>query len=66
MQHLVSGPRHLAGTLRYGNDEVFRRFADAARGSGAPEGIGADDALAVLRMQHEIIERAEHLQHARA
>lgn len=61
MQHLVSGPRHLAGSLRYGNDEVFRRFAAAVRSSSDPEGIGPDDALAVLRMQHEIIGRAQPL-----
>lgn len=61
-QHLVSGPRHLAGRLAYGNDEVFRRFAVAARSSSEPQGIGAADALAVLRMQHEILERAERLE----
>jgi scyllo-inositol 2-dehydrogenase (NADP+) len=61
IQHFVSGPRHLAGKLLYGNDEVFRRFAAAVRSSGAPEGIGPDDALAVLRMQHEIIGQAERL-----
>ena len=55
IQHLVSGPRHLAGALRYGNDEVFRRFAAAVRSGEDPPGIGADDALAVLRMQHEIL-----------
>jgi hypothetical protein len=32
------------------------------RSSGEPEGIGASDALAVLRMQHEILERAERLE----
>ena len=57
-QHLLSGPGHLAGTLRYGNDEVFRRFAAAAAAGSEPAGIGAEDALAVLRMQHEVIERA--------
>jgi predicted dehydrogenase len=62
MQHLVSGPRHIVGTLRYGNDEVFRRFAAAARTSSDPEGIGPDDALAVLRMQHEIVQHAERLE----
>jgi hypothetical protein len=37
------------------------RFAAAAL-TGAPlEGIGADDALAVLRMQHEILDGAERL-----
>jgi predicted dehydrogenase len=60
-QHLLSGPGHLAGTLLYGNDEVFRRFAAAARDSAEPAQIGPDDALAVLRMQHEIIERAERI-----
>ena len=60
-QHLVSGPRHLRGTLLYGNDEVFRRFAAAAQTSAEPEGIGAGDALAVLRMQHEILLRADIL-----
>jgi predicted dehydrogenase len=55
VEHLASGPRHLAGTLRYGNDEVFRRFAAAVREGREPEGIGAADALAVLRMQHQIV-----------
>ena len=54
----MSGPRHLAGALLYGNDEVFRRFAAAVRSGGEPRGISAADALAVLRMQHEIFERA--------
>jgi scyllo-inositol 2-dehydrogenase (NADP+) len=58
IQHFVSGPRHLAGALLYGNDEVFRRFAAAVRSGGEPRGISAADALAVLRMQHEIFERA--------
>lgn len=55
-QHLTSGALHLTGRLSYGNDEVFRRFADAARGRGVPAGIGIDDALAVLRMQHELLD----------
>jgi scyllo-inositol 2-dehydrogenase (NADP+) len=60
-QHLLSGPRHLRGALHYGNEEVFRRFAAAVR-SGAPaQGIDAQDALAVLRMQHEVIDRAERI-----
>jgi predicted dehydrogenase len=60
-QHLASGPRHLLGRLYYGNEEVFRRFAAAATTGGEPAAIGAEDALAVLRMQHEIIEHAERL-----
>jgi len=54
-QHLLSGPRHLFGTLRYGNDEVFRRFAAAVLSGDEPEGIGSADALAVVRMQHQIL-----------
>jgi len=57
-----AGPGHLAGTLSYGNREVFRRFADAARSGSEPAEIGPDDALAVLRMQHEVLERAERLE----
>jgi scyllo-inositol 2-dehydrogenase (NADP+) len=56
--YLRSGPRHLRGSLLYGNDEVVRRFHDAVRDGGRPEGIGADDALEVLRMQHWVIESA--------
>jgi scyllo-inositol 2-dehydrogenase (NADP+) len=53
-----SGAGHLRGTLRYGNDEVFRRFRDAVRGGGRPEGIDVEDALAVLRLQHWIVDQA--------
>jgi predicted dehydrogenase len=61
-QHLLSGPGHLAGTLSYGNHEVFARFAHAVRSRTEPAGIGPDDALAVLRMQHEVLEHAERLE----
>jgi predicted dehydrogenase len=61
VQHLASGPGHLRGTLLYGNEEVFRRFANAVRGGGDPADIGADDAIAVMRMQHEVIEQAERM-----
>jgi scyllo-inositol 2-dehydrogenase (NADP+) len=54
--YLRSGPAHLTGRLRYGNDEVFARFHDAIRSGNPPEGIGSDDALAVLRVQHWIFE----------
>ena len=59
-QHLVSGIPHLKGRLFYGNDEVFRRFAHAIRGSVeelAP--IGPVSALAVLRLQHAIVDSQE-------
>lgn len=56
-QHVTRGPLHLTGRLRYGNDEVFARFHAAAT-SGAPlKDISGDDALAVLRMQHEVLDR---------
>jgi scyllo-inositol 2-dehydrogenase (NADP+) len=56
-QHVTRGPLHLTGKLLYGNDEVYARF-HAAVASGAPlADISAEDALAVLRMQHEILER---------
>jgi scyllo-inositol 2-dehydrogenase (NADP+) len=59
-QHLVSGIPHLSGTLFYGNEEVFGRFARAVRGEAdALAPIGPESALAVLRLQHAIIERQE-------
>jgi predicted dehydrogenase len=53
--YLRSGPRHLRGRLLYGNDEVFARFARAIASGEPPAGISVDDALAVLRAQHEIV-----------
>jgi scyllo-inositol 2-dehydrogenase (NADP+) len=61
-QYFVSGIPHLRGKLFYGNDEVFSRFARAIRGSVeelAP--IGPNSAMAVLRLQHAIIDRQESL-----
>lgn len=60
-QHLLSGPRHLAGALHYGNEEVFRRFAAAVRSGVPAQGIDAHDAMAVLRMQHEVIDGADRI-----
>jgi hypothetical protein len=54
--YLRSGPGHALGRLRYGNDEVFRRFHAAIRSGEPPEGISSADALAVLRIQHWILE----------
>lgn len=58
-QHLTSGVQHLRGELFYGNREVFARFADAIAQQTAPRGMGADDALRVLQLQHQVIERVE-------
>lgn len=55
IQHLTSGSRHLRGRLRYGNDEVFARFAKAALNGEPLRDIGADDAQAVLGMQHDLL-----------
>ena len=58
---MTRGPLHLAGRLLYGNDEVFARFHAAATGGTALKDISAKDALEVLRMQHEILERKRSL-----
>ncbi|AFQ46665.1 Gfo/Idh/MocA family protein [Burkholderia cepacia] len=57
-QHFTSGIRHLRGMLFYGNDDVFAGFARSIRTGNAVEPIGADSALAILGMQHQIIECA--------
>ncbi|MEM9568195.1 MAG: Gfo/Idh/MocA family oxidoreductase [Cyanobacteria bacterium P01_E01_bin.34] len=56
-QHFTSGLKHVAGKLRYGNDTVFGRFAEAVRTGTEPNDVGPDDALKVLTMQHEVIDR---------
>ncbi len=59
--HVPNGIGHFRGSLRYGNDEVFKRFGDAAlKGDGTePKAVGPDDALRVLKMQHDIIRAAD-------
>ena len=57
-RHFSSGLLHLAGGLLYGNEEVFDRFARAALSGRQPELISADDALTVLRMQHQVLSAA--------
>jgi predicted dehydrogenase len=52
-QHVPNGLAYLRGRLDYGNDEVFARFARAIYDGASPNGIGIDDALAVLKLQHE-------------
>jgi scyllo-inositol 2-dehydrogenase (NADP+) len=54
LQHVPNGIAYLRGRLDYGNDEVFARFAEAIQGEAAAvAGMSAEDALAILRMQHE-------------
>lgn len=62
IQHIASGIPHLTGRLLYGNDIVFDRFARAIGGEAdALAPIGPDSALAVLKLQHAIIERQESI-----
>jgi predicted dehydrogenase len=61
-QHFTSGIPHLRGKLLYGNDEVFDRFARAARGdAGALAPISAAAALEILKLQHKIVDTHERL-----
>lgn len=55
-QHFTSGIKHLTGKLRYGNDIIFEKFADAVLQDRPLQEVGATDALSVLEMQHEIIQ----------
>ena len=53
MQHIPNGIAYLRGRLDYGNDEIFDRFIRAVQSGTPPTGISMDDALAVLKLQHE-------------
>ncbi len=60
-QHIPNGFAQICGKLDYGNFEVANRFARAINGdSQALTGMSGDDALAVLRLQHEAIEALRH------
>ena len=61
VQHFTSGIPHLLGRLYYGNVEVFARFAKAAMSAEQPRDVSSEDALAILRMQYEIINAHEVL-----
>jgi predicted dehydrogenase len=60
-QHFSRGPLHLAGKLLYGNDTVFGRFHAEAVNGAALADVSGEDALAILRMQHEILQTARRL-----
>ncbi len=52
-----SGIRLALGRLAYGNDVVMARFAEACKTRTAPVGISARDGLAVVRLQHAVLDR---------
>jgi scyllo-inositol 2-dehydrogenase (NADP+) len=58
---LVSGMRFVTKSLLYGNEEVFARFLKAIKTQETPAEISGEDGLQVLRMQHEIMDRAQVL-----
>ncbi len=62
LRHFINGPLHFMGKLEYGNNEVFSRFEQAIRSGSAPQDIDAEDALEVLKMQHQIMNLAAQSQ----
>ena len=57
----VSGMRLITKNLLYGNEEVFARFLKAVKTGAIPAEISSEDGLQVLRMQHEIMDKAQVL-----
>jgi predicted dehydrogenase len=57
----ASGMRLITKNLLYGNEEVFARFLRAVKTGKIPAEISSEDGLQVLRMQHEIMDRAQVL-----
>lgn len=53
-----SGLDHVSGRLLYGNVEVVRRFFDAISGDRRPDGISAHDGAAVVKLLHDLLDRA--------
>ena len=53
-----SGALNVLGKLAYGNDVVIARFLEACRTRVPPKDISAADGLEVVRLQHEVIDRA--------
>lgn len=52
---VASGWQMVTGRLRYGNDEVVKRFFDAVQGVAPLRDIDPQAALEVLRLQHAIL-----------
>jgi len=64
--YVRNGLPHLRGKLSYGNDEVFRRFVEAATTGRPAKDIGGADALAVLRLMHDVMDGARRSLDGRA
>jgi len=65
-QTIGRGLSHLTGRLDYGNQEVFARFHRSTQeqtNDGDSDPIGVANALAVLRLQHDILEQQEIIGH---
>jgi hypothetical protein len=62
LQHVAgiakSGFLLTRGRLAYGNDEVMRRFVTACRVRELPTRISGADGRAIVRLQHDVIDRA--------
>lgn len=57
---LTGGLRYARGAHLYGNPEVQERFYRAIRGEDALQGMSAEEGVAVVRMQHELIDKARY------
>jgi scyllo-inositol 2-dehydrogenase (NADP+) len=53
-----SGALNIVGKLAYGNDVVIARFVTACRTRVPPKDISAADGVEVVRLQHEVLDRA--------
>ena len=54
-QHLSLGCRYLSGNWHLGHDQVFDRFARALTANGSTAGVDGEDALDVLKLQHDMM-----------
>jgi hypothetical protein len=53
-----SGALNVMGKLAYGNDVVIARFVEACRTRVPPKDISVADGVEVVRLQHDVIDRA--------
>lgn len=58
-QHIPNGLAFLLNRLDYGNDRVFDMFASAIKSGEPPEMISGDNALTILKLQHEATKALE-------